>query len=245
MTSLHLNCDAGEDDALNLSSNFQDAFRYISAANIACGAHAGSERIISKTTSLCLKHNVQIGLHPSYDDRPNFGRKVQKPSFNDLYETVFGQLRFAGAIVTKTGGRVIHIKPHGALYNQTAKDVEQCKAVYKAIKEFDPEIWVYGLPGTVHEKVAAEYDLKFCAEGFGDRSYQNSISLRSRRYEDCILTVASDVVEHVERLIAGKVVTIDDGIVDIQVDTVCVHGDNINLLSILQALHKNFEVAKS
>src|SRR5687767_11479 len=175
MGKIDLNCDMGEgigNDALIMP--------YISSASIACGYHAGDVDLMYQAVELAAKHNVLIGAHVSYLDRNNFGRNEVHLPDAEVYELVEQQLIILKEITDLFDQSLTHVKPHGALYNQSAKDSGVAKAVAKAIKDFDDRLVLFGLSGSHSIREAALLGLKTCNEVFADRTYQDDGSLTPR-----------------------------------------------------------------
>src|SRR5262249_30160199 len=141
--TIDLNCDLGEGIG-------NDAFimPFISSANIACGFHAGNEKLIYETVELCIEHNVAIGAHPSFYDIENFGRVEKDLSRNQIYDLIILQLRILQSITERKHTTIHHVKPHGALYNMSAKDANIARAVAEAVKDFDEHLILFGLSGS-------------------------------------------------------------------------------------------------
>src|SRR3954454_6204746 len=145
-TTMHIdiNCDIGEgigNEALLMP--------FISSANIACGFHAGDEVEMRKMVTLCLRYNVAIGAHPSFPDRENFGRREMIFTCEEIQRFITEQLMVLSKISNASGGRLHHVKPHGALYNMAAKDISLAACIAKAVKDFDDSLTYYGLSRSV------------------------------------------------------------------------------------------------
>ncbi|MFM7488493.1 MAG: LamB/YcsF family protein, partial [Cytophagales bacterium] len=141
--TVDLNCDMGEgmpNDAAIMS--------FISSANIACGYHAGAAQIIKDTVALCLRHQVAIGAHPGFDDKPNFGRTNMKLTSKELYDLVTLQLFIVASACRKQSAVMHHVKPHGALYNMATKDEVMSRTIAQAVFDFNPKLIYYGLSGS-------------------------------------------------------------------------------------------------
>jgi UPF0271 protein len=216
-----LNCDMGEGldtDALIMP--------FISSANIACGYHAGDEKTIWQTIELALKHNVAVGAHVSFHDKENFGRQEMSLSENEIYELVEQQLLIFKEIADAFDISINHIKPHGALYNMSAKDAVIAKAIAQSVKDFDHNLIVYGLSGSHSLHEAKAIGLKTAAEVFADRSYQDDGSLTPRSQPGALIEDGNKAIQHVLQMIKEKKVTSLSGkAIPIVADTVCIHGD--------------------
>src|SRR5258708_1504031 len=172
---IDINCDMGEG-----VGNDAEIMSFISSANIACGFHAGDEETMKQTIELCIENNVAIGAHPSFYDRKNFGRTDMHLSADEIYDITILQLRAIDKISNKQGEKLSHVKPHGALYNMSAKSQEIAAVIAKAVKDFDEELILFGLSGSYSIMQAKALDLKTASEAFADRTYQDDGSLTPR-----------------------------------------------------------------
>jgi UPF0271 protein len=244
MVNLHINCDVGEEDESLHSKPLIELAEFISSANIACGFHAGSPSLISNSIDVCLNNNIEIGAHPSFLDRENFGRKAINTKKGEIYHDMLYQLGAFSELARSKEADIAHIKPHGALYNETAKNEQLCEEMIKAFYDFNPTIPVYGLPNSIHEVIAKKYGLGFVAEGFADRRYDTISTLLGREIKESIIYNPEDVIEQVSLLLNDKVMTWSRGLTTLHVETICVHGDNPNVLDILKALSRSFAIIK-
>lgn len=228
-----LNCDMGEG-----AGNDEQIMPYITSANIACGYHAGDVETMQKTIGLCIKHNVAVGAHPSFNDRSNFGRKEMQLSPFELYELIFQQLIIISEVADVFDTRIHHVKPHGALYNMAARDTAMSKAIAKAVKDFDEKLMIYGLSGSELIKQAGAIGLKTANEVFADRTYQDDGSLTPRSQPGSLLENVNDVTEQVTSMIKnGTVTTITGKTIPVKTDTICIHGDGENAVEFAMAIH--------
>ena len=154
-TSIDLNCDMGEG-----IGNDAAIMPFISSANISCGYHAGDEKTIRETMELAARFKVSVGAHPSYADKKNFGREEMDLSTAEIHELITKQLILFNAIAIPAGISVKHVKPHGALYNKSAKDAKTANAIAMAVKDFDPKLILFGLSGSHSIKEAKAIGLK-------------------------------------------------------------------------------------
>lgn len=212
-----LNCDLGEGIGIDAA-----LMPYIDEANIACGFHAGDAFTMRETVALCMRHSVKMGAHPSYLDRENFGRKEIELSPEEIYLLVKKQIEILNQIVKTAGGTLNHVKPHGALYNTSAKNPEVAKAIAKAVKDVDAGLVLFGLKGSLSIEVAHEMGLKTADEAFADRSYESDGSLTPRSQPGACFTEIQDVLDQVQK---------------IKADTWCIHGDGPQALEFAKALH--------
>ena len=211
-----LNCDLGEG-----IGNDAALMPYIDEANIACGFHAGDAFTMRETVALCIRHGVKMGAHPSYLDRENFGRKEIELSPEEIYLLVKKQIEILNQIVKMAGGTLNHVKPHGALYNTSAKNTEVARAIAKAVKDVDGDLILFGLKGSLSIEVAQTMGLKTADEAFADRRYESDGSLTPRSQPGACFTEIQDVLDQV-----GK----------IKADTWCIHGDGPYALEFAKAL---------
>jgi UPF0271 protein len=215
---MQLNCDLGEG-----IGNDAALMPYIDEANIACGFHAGDAFTMRETVALCIRHGVKIGAHPSYLDRENFGRKEIELSPEEIYLLVKKQIETLNQIVKTAGGTLNHVKPHGALYNTSAKNAAVAKAIAKAVKDVDAGLVLFGLKGSLSIEVARALGLKTAAEAFADRRYESDGSLTPRSQPGACFETVEQVLTQVQKMKA---------------DTWCIHGDGPHALAFAKALHK-------
>lgn len=221
MRVVDLNCDLGEGCGSDAA-----LMPLISSANIACGYHAGDSDTMKRTVDLAMEHNVAIGAHPGYDDRENFGRTPRNLSPSEIYPLVTGQVAALAQIAKIAGGHISHVKPHGALYNQSARSPVIAAAIATAVLDFDPLIILFGLAGSQSILEAEKCGLRTASEVFADRTYQNDGSLTPRERSDAMITDENVAVEQVlDMLKYGLVRSTDAVMVPIVADTVCIHGD--------------------
>jgi UPF0271 protein len=235
---IDLNADLGEG-----AGNDRLLMPYLSSCNIACGEHAGDAETINETIHLAIRHKVKIGAHPSFPDRKNFGRVVMQLTANELKKSIIDQIKLIKDLVEKAGGTLHHVKPHGALYNQSAVEEDIAKTVIRAICEFD-SLSLYAQGGSVIAHLAKDEQIPVKYEVFADRNYHDDLSLISRLEDEAVLSDPDAVTTHVLRMIIdGNVKTLSGKEVPIPADTVCIHGDNPNAVDIIKALHLKLKEA--
>ncbi|MEY4552336.1 MAG: hypothetical protein RL099_664 [Bacteroidota bacterium] len=216
---------------------------YIEAANIACGYHSGDTDTIKKTITLAQKNKVQIGAHFSYLDRENFGRKEMYLSNTAVYDMVSEQLLLFSNIAKEMGQVVAHVKPHGALYNQAAKNIELATTIASAVFDQLPAALYFGLSGSVMLDAANNIGLATAHEVFADRAYLKDGSLCPRNIDGAVFTNENSVKAQVSLLMEEKKVrTMDEAVIDVAADTICIHADTPDALAfakIIYSLVKN------
>jgi len=225
--TIDLNCDLGEISGLSKSGNDALIMPWITSANIACGFHAGDPLTIERTIRLALIHKVAIGAHPGYPDREGFGRKTIQMTGEELRASLLYQVGAVKSMAEALGGKLAHVKPHGALYNLAATDRNTADIIAQAVKATGPSLILYGLAGSQLIEAAKSAGLAYASEAFADRAYNEDGTLVSRALPGAVLYDAVMVVNQVLRMVKKKTVeTITGKIIPIQVDTLCIHGDN-------------------
>lgn len=232
--TIDINCDVGEG-----IGNEQELFPMISSCNIACGGHAGTVETIRLCLKLAQQHNVHIGAHPSYPDKENFGRVSVVISDEDLISSIQSQMQRFSAACNQLGVALHHIKPHGALYNDIAKNEKKAHAFLKAIAPYKEQVFLYVPYGSVIQELAIADDFKIKREAFADRNYNTDLSLVSRIHENALISNGKDVVKHLMLMFNENVVnTISGDLIPIQADTYCIHGDTPAASQILAYITK-------
>ncbi|RDY61420.1 5-oxoprolinase subunit PxpA [Flagellimonas nanhaiensis] len=230
--SIDINCDVGEG-----VGNEAELFPLISSCNIACGGHAGDSQSMSEIIELATQNGVKIGVHPSYPDKKNFGREVMDISSMELQKSLSEQLVTFDEILKQQQGKLHHIKAHGALYNQTAKDLGLAKTYLDTVEQYNKVVLLYVPYGSVIAKEAKKRGFPVWYEAFADRSYNEDLSLVSRKQENALIKEPKKVLEHVLPMIKeGKVFATTGKPIQIQTETLCVHGDTASALEILTYL---------
>jgi len=234
---IDLNCDLGEGVGIEAA-----ILPYVSTINIACGAHAGDEALIRNTIRLAKAQQVAIGAHPSYPDRENFGRAVLPITAEDLQRSVRQQIDLVRNIAFKEQYPITHIKLHGALYNQAAKEDALATLLVETIVAIDPLLLVFGLPGSALEQRAVQYSLQFVKEAFADRTYQDDGSLTPRTHPNALIEDNSDCIQQVLRMIRQQeVVTLSGKIIPLSAETVCLHGDGLHAVAFAKSLWQELQ----
>jgi 5-oxoprolinase (ATP-hydrolysing) subunit A len=218
---IDLNCDMGElEDAAHEAA----LMAQISSANIACGGHAGDDATMERTARLAMERGVRIGAHPGYPDRANFGRIEMAMGPEAVAETVYRQILRLDAIVTRLGGAIVHVKPHGALYNVAVRNPEVARAVGEGVARWRKSAVVFGLAGSPMLEVWRGMGLDAWGEAFADRRYEPDGTLRARTFPDALITDPRAAAAQAVRLAReGKA------------RTICVHGDTPGSVEILKA----------
>ncbi|MBS4178958.1 LamB/YcsF family protein [Lederbergia citrea] len=241
MYKVDLNCDIGESFGQYTLGHDEEIMKHISSANIACGFHAGDPSTMNKTVKLALENGVSIGAHPGLPDLQGFGRRVMAISPREAYELVLYQVGALNAFVTAKGGKLRHVKPHGALYNMAAVDEKLAEAIAEAVYQLDHEIILYGLAGSELIKAGEKIGLHTANEVFADRTYQNDGTLTSRQNPNALITNVDAAIFQVVRMVKEKRVSSVEGIdFSIRADTICIHGDGPNALDFAKKINEAF-----
>lgn len=231
---IDLNADLGEG-----CGNDEALLALISSANIACGWHAGDAATMVQTVQWALARGVAIGAHPSYPDRENFGRTEMQRDPEHVYADVLYQTGALAAIVRAQGGKLHHVKPHGALYNQAVRDPALARAIVRAVRDFDPDLVFFGLAGSQMIDIAKEAGLRVKQEVFADRGYNPDGTLVRRGTPGALHEDEEVALNQTLTMVREqRVRAIDGSWVPIQAETVCLHGDGAHALAFARRIRE-------
>lgn len=234
MLKIDLNCDMGEG-----YGNDAELMDYVSSVNIACGFHAGDIETMRRTVDLAIKKGVAIGAHPGYADRENFGRMEMNLSLDEIKKLVLEQVLIVRDICVETGGSLSHVKPHGALYNQSARNPEIARAIAEVVIGITGNPVLFGLSGSHSIAEAKKIGLLTASEVFADRTYQPDGSLTPRSRPDALITNEEKAVTQVLDMIKyGRVRSTEATMIPIVAETVCIHGDGDNALEFARIINR-------
>jgi UPF0271 protein len=215
---------------------------YVSSVNIACGFHAGDAGTMRETVETAMEKGVAIGAHPSYPDLQGFGRRNMALSPQEVFDIVLYQVAALKGICESFGGTLHHVKPHGALYNQAAKDSALSAAIAKAVSRIDRNLILYGGSGSFLISEAEAAGLKTGSEVFADRTYQADGSLTPRTRPDALIHDTDKATAQVLQMVRSQSVTAIDGeTVPLKAETICIHGDGENALEFARAIREKLE----
>ncbi|GLH62269.1 5-oxoprolinase subunit PxpA [Parageobacillus sp. G301] len=221
-----LNCDFGESFGIYRLGEEKEILQYVTSVNVACGFHAGDPLVMRKTVQMALEQKVAIGAHPGFPDLLGFGRRNMAVTSEEAYAYVVYQIGALAAFVKAEGGKMSHVKPHGALYNMAAKDTALAEAIAKAVYDVDPTLILYGLAGSELIRAGKKIGLRTASEVFADRTYQQDGSLTPRSDPRALIVDEQEAVQQVLTMVKEKRVRSLQGIdVPIEAETVCIHGD--------------------
>ncbi|MBI2284354.1 MAG: LamB/YcsF family protein [Bacteroidetes bacterium] len=235
MRTIDLNCDMGEGFA-----NDAQLMPWISSVNIACGYHAGDADSMQRTLALAIEHQLAIGAHPGFADKANFGRIEVLLPLNEVFDLVITQVQLLQQMAVQMGARLNHVKPHGALYNMSARDALLANTIAKAVYTVDSGLVLFGLSGSHSISEAEKIGLRTASEVFADRTYQPNGSLTPRSADNALIGSEEVCLQQVLQMIEQKTVTAtNQQEVPIVADTVCLHGDGEHALDFARTIfHK-------
>jgi UPF0271 protein len=241
MTTIDLNCDLGERE--DLAPGWQELLmESITSANIACGAHAGNEALMGLTLRQALDHGVTVGAHPGYPDKANFGRLDLEMPIAELEASIEAQVLLLVSLAKEAGGEVRYVKPHGALYNCAARDLDLARSLWRAVSRVDRDLAMVGLAGSPALEEWRGMGTRVAAEAFADRRYEADGSLRARRHPDALWQAPEDAARQAVRIATRhEVVAWDGSVVRIEADTLCIHGDTPGAAEIARSVRKRLE----
>jgi len=242
MARIDLNCDMGESFGAWQMGNDLEILDYVTSANIACGFHAGDPATMHKTVEAALAKGVAVGAHPGLPDLPGFGRRPMALSPGEAYDIVVYQVGALAGFAKALGGKLSHVKAHGALYNMAAMDLELSAAIARAVRDVDCELVLFGLAGSETIRAAESAGLRAAAEVFADRTYRDDGSLTPRSCPDALIEDADAAVNQAKRLvIEGRVRSTTGKDVHVRADTLCIHGDQPGALLFVKRIRTELE----
>jgi len=219
--NIDLNCDMGElDDAAHEAA----LMAYITSANIACGGHSGDALTMERTARLALGRGVRIGAHPGYPDRENFGRLEIAMTPEAVADKVYAQIARLDDVVRRLGGAIVHVKPHGALYNVAVRHADVARAIAQGAARWNPQTTLFGLAGSPMLDVWRAMGMAVAGEAFADRRYEPDGTLRARKFPDALITDPREAAAQALRFARQGLA-----------ETICVHGDTPGSVAILKA----------
>jgi len=246
---IDLNCDMGESFGNYKIGQDDEVIKYITSSNIACGFHAGDPNVMRYTVKLAKENNVAIGAHPGFPDLQGFGRRKMDISPEEIKNLITYQIGALQAIAKTESMSLQHVKPHGALYNMIANDKILGQAVVEAILEINKDLILVALAKSKIIDIALKLGLRVAREGFADRAYNSDGTLVKRSIVGSVICEAELIAKRVIKMVnQQKVETIDGKTIDLQIDTICLHGDNKIVINVIKAIRnilieKNIKVA--
>ena len=236
---IDLNADLGESFGAYVMGNDAGIMPYITSANIACGFHAGDPLVMQQTVELALKHQVAVGAHPGYPDLQGFGRRQMVFSPDEVLAMVLYQAGALMAFLRACVGKLQHLKPHGALYNEAAVNQPLAMAVAKATMQLGSDVILLGPPDSELSRAAESCQIPYAREVFADRAYEDDGRLVDRRLTGAVIHEPDVCLHRMISMIKGKPITsIHGNPLYLQGETICLHGDHPQALAFATALKK-------
>jgi UPF0271 protein len=236
--TIDLNADVGE------GCDDESLLPFLTSANVACGMHAGSPGLMDRTVALALERGVRVGAHPGYDDRANFGRNEIDLALDQVENLVLYQVAALDGFVRSRGGRLSHVKAHGALYNRAAREIDLARAIARGVRRHRHDLVLVGLAGSKLLAAAEEIGLPAAGEAFADRRYLASGALMPRSQSGSVLTDAAEAAEQALRIARDRFVVASDGSrLSVAARTLCLHGDTPGAPRIAAAVRDRLERA--
>ena len=229
---ININCDLGESSKLHSIKNDPLLLKIVNSANIACGYHAGDRSTMEKTIEISKENNVSIGAHPSFHDPENFGRKRLNLPSSEIKKLIIDQISILSDIAQKTGMKVTHVKPHGALNNMACEDYDLAKVISETIMQTNKELIFLVPTGSQMEKAGKKLGMKIAAEIFADRNYEDDGNLISRSKDNAMIIDPEIAKKHVIRMVESQALNCYSGKqIPCEIDSICVHGDGKSAVS--------------
>jgi len=229
---ININCDLGENSKLHSTENDPLLLKIVNSANIACGYHAGDKPTMEKTIEISRKNNVSIGAHPSFNDPENFGRKRLNLPSSEITKLVIDQINILSDVANKTGMRVTHVKPHGALNNMACENYDLAKVISESIIQVNKELIFLVPTGSQMEKAGKKLGMKVAVEIFADRNYEDNGNLVSRSKDNAMIIDPEIAKKHVIKMVQNQAINCYSGKqIPCEIDAVCVHGDGSSAIN--------------
>lgn len=236
---IDLNVDIGEG-----FTHDSELLEYATSVNVACGWHAGDPLTMRRTTSQAINSGVAIGAHPSFPDREHFGRAPMTLPPEEIYASVQYQVGALSAVVAGLSGRLSHVKPHGALYNQAEDDADLARAIVLAVRDMDPDLAIYGLAGGQLVHIAREEGLIAVDEGFADRAYTPEGKLVPRSERNAVLEGDAQACQQAVNMVCeGGIQACDGSWIEVRPGTLCLHGDGQHAVIFAQRIRNALSAA--
>jgi UPF0271 protein len=247
MPAIDLNSDLGESFGAWTMGMDAEVMAHISSSNIACGWHAGDAEVMVKTVRAAKAKGVAAGAHPGYPDLLGFGRRSMVCTADELYAYTLYQVGALKSICESEGLELQHVKPHGAMYNQAAKDPKLAEAIVRAVKNAGKGVILLGLANSAFEGACAKLGVPFASEAFADRGYMPDGSLVPRSQPGAFIHDPDEAAARMVRLVKeGAVETPDGQELKLKAHSICMHGDSpeaVKMAEVVRAAMKKNGVA--
>ena len=234
---MDINSDMGELNHLLADGTYEKLMDHVTSINVACGGHAGDDEMMAAMVLMAKDKDVSIGAHPSFADKENFGREeMEDIDPNDLNDSIRDQIEKLVDIASEHEMELTHVKPHGALYNLAVNNEEISQTIAEAIIDVDSSYKAVGLAGSKMLTVFDALGLDTISEGYVDRVYEADGTLRSRKFEDALITDPQKAAEQMKEMLNGNIIAVDGSSIPINITSVCIHSDTPNAVDIAQAV---------
>lgn len=244
MAYIDLNADLGESYGVWTLGADRELMPHLTSANVACGWHAGDPRIMDATVALAKAAGVAVGAHPSFPDRDGFGRRVLDVSAQEAATDTLYQVGALAGFCRRHGVALQHVKAHGAFYNHANRAPEVARGIAEGVAAFDSGLILVALPGSGLERAGRAAGLRVAREGFCDRAYEPDGSLVDRRRPGAVLEDPAAAAEQAQRMVEeGRVRCLDGTLIEVQVDTLCCHGDNPRAVQFVTDVRRRLEAS--
>lgn len=245
MKRIDLNCDMGESFGAWTMGMDGEVIRHVTSANIACGFHAGDPRVMYKTAKLARDNGVGVGAHPGYPDLVGFGRRTLVCTPDEVRDDVAYQIGAMKAFCSIHGVALQHVKPHGSLYNMSVGNESMIRAIVEAIAGVDKHVIYLALGGAqapLVTRIANEAGIRVAFEAFPDRAYTPEGTLAPRSLAGAVIKDPKTAAERALRMAKeGKIVATDGSVLEMRIDTICVHGDNPSAVELVRGIRSAIE----
>jgi len=239
MPRIDINCDLGEGFGVYEVGEDERVFPLITSANVACGFHAGDPVIMQRSVELAIRHRVSIGAHPGTPDLLGFGRRRMDLESQEIESLLIYQIGAIETMARAHGAVMRHVKPHGWLYNEAARNLDLARVIARAVKKVSPRLVLFGLSGSFLIRAAEEEGLPFAREAFVDRAYLEDGTLAPRSRPGAVITNPDRAANQALRIAQAKeVICLQHEEIHVAADTLCVHGDNPEVLRVLREVRK-------
>ena len=241
---INLNADLGESFGPWVMGDDDAMLDVVGAANLACGFHAGDPDVMRKTVGACVARGVEIGAHPGYHDLQGFGRRALKLSTAELENLVAYQVGALAAVAALEGGRVTHVKPHGALSNQACADAVIARSIVRAVRAVDPSLVLLAPCASALLAEGRDGGLKTVEEAFADRAYQDDGQLAPRGTPGAMVHGAERCAAHVRSMLdSGGLIALSGKHIPSRIGSICVHGDGAEAVAVARHLRAELQAA--
>ncbi len=244
--SIDINSDMGELNHLLADGTYEKLMDHVTSINVACGGHAGDPEMMNVMVALAKSKGVKLGAHPSFPDKENFGREVIEDfDPNELLDTIRDQIETLVDIASEHEMELSHVKPHGALYNLAVNNEEISQTIAEAIIDVNSSFKEVGLAGSKMITVFDELGLDVISESYVDRMYEADGTLRSRKFDDALITDPEKAANQMKSMLNGNIVAVDGTELQVKIQSVCVHSDTPNAVEIAAAVKNQLDQSVS